>query len=157
MKIKIQDQTVNIPSSWDKVKYKDFAHSQTKGLPLQEKLSYQTGIDVELLTNLQLVQLAKVIELVSFQDTLPEFWDEIEQTGELRNEKGEPLVIGDEHYIKMEQSRLALSNGNHWLAAIDITKDYTGVDISELSVLKGMGYALFFCKGLRLSLKGTKH
>lgn len=152
MKIKIQDQTVHIPTSWDKVKYKDFAHSQTKGLPLQEKLSYQTGIDVELLTNLQLVQLAKVIELVSFQDTLPEFWDVVEP----KNEKGEPLVIGDEHYIKMEQSRLALSKDNHWLAAIEITKDYTGLDISDMSVLKGMGYALFFCKQLRDSLKGTK-
>lgn len=135
------DKTYEVPTNWGMVKYIDFANSQTKQ-PLQNKLSYQTTIPENVIANLPLSDLMKLISVVEFQDELPEFFDHVELKVE----------VGNEAYIKLEQSRLALEKAdNQWLGVIKVVKIYTGVDISELSVIAAMGYAVFFLKLLKSS------
>ncbi len=152
MKVKINSVTYDIPTSWDKVQYFAFAKSQRPGIPLVDKISLHTTIPEDVVMELNNSQLSSLLGTVAFQDELPEFWQEVTPT----NEKGEPLEIGDEHYIKIEQSRRHLQSGNQWLAAIEITKLYTGVDISDMPMTVGMGYAVFFFELLKHSWRDTK-
>lgn len=144
LKIKLNDTFYSIPSTWDDVTYKQFAESRNQ--PLEKRLSSQTQIPLEIISNLPLATVKNLIDIVEFQDRLPEFFEQVSLD----------IDVGNEHYIKMEQSRKALEENNEWVAAIEITKLYTGKDISELPVTKAMGYAVFFLDRLRLSSKSTK-
>lgn len=159
MKLRINSTTYEIPTSWSTVKYIDFANSKTQGLPLEKKLSYQTGIPSEVILNLQAGQLSKILSAIDYQDKLPEFFDEFHSE----------LNVGNEHYIKLEQARQAFTQGNQWLAAIEIVRIYTEVkedkekgiekswvDISQMPTPKGMGYAAFFLTRLESLLRDTK-
>lgn len=135
MKIQIDTTTYDIPTSYTQTKYLDFAHAQTPGLSLEKKLSHQTGIPVETLCGLPWSAISKLAEVVSFNDELPGHFEPYQSE----------MNVGNEHYIKLEQSRRALAQSeNQWLGVIDVVKTYTGVDISELPVVKAFGYAVFF-------------
>lgn len=147
MKFTLSNKSYKVPSNWSEVKFKDFAQSRTPGLPLQKKLSYHTTIPESELSNLPYTDILKLIWAVQFQDDLPEMYEPFNSE----------IEVGNEAYIKMEQSRQAFEKQeNKWLAAIEITKIYTGVDISDKSVLQGFGYAVFFLNRLKDSLQGTK-
>lgn len=148
MKLKLYDKEYDIPTSWIDVTYLNYAESKTPDLPLQTKLSYQTGIPQEILSKLPLSALKQIIGIVEFFDTEPEFFEQVDSD----------MNVGNEHYIKFEQARLALEQSpNEWLAAIQITKIYTGEDISQVSVFKGLGIAAFFLTRLKSSSNDTKH
>lgn len=149
--VKLSDQSFNIPTGWHEVKYLDFANAQ--GQTLEIRLSCQTTIPKEIISTLTLPTIKKLIDIVEFQETLPEFYEAVK----VLNKKGEPLIIGDEPYIKMEQARQALEQKSEWLAAIDIVKLYLDKDISQMTVKDSIGYAVFFLEQLKVSLKGTKH
>lgn len=147
MKFKTTDKTYEVPTNWGAVKYKDFAQSQTKGLSLSKKLEYQTTIPETVINNFPLADVRKLITVVEFQDELPEFFDHVDLKVE----------VGNEAYIKLEQSRLALEKSdNQWLGVIQVAKIYTDVDISELSVIQAFGYAVFFLKLLTPSSQSTQ-
>lgn len=142
IRVKLSGNTFPIPTSWDDVHYIDFARSRNK--PLHERLSIYSGIPQDVIDSCELDLLKPIIDTVSFQDTIPEYFKEVKLE----------INIGDEHYIKMEQSRKLLETSeNQWLAAIQITKLYTDKDISQMPVLDSMGYAVFFLKQLTPSLK----
>lgn len=153
MKATIDNKPYDIPTNWGDVTYLNFAHSKTKGLSLETKLSYQTTVPADIISKLPLKDLQQLVGMVEFQDDDPVFFEFISE-----------LEVGDEHYIKMEQSRVALEQSeNHWLAAIEIVKIYTrtdiektGTDISSLPVPQGYGYAVFFLNRLTGSLNATK-
>lgn len=147
MKLTYNSTPYEIPTSWTEVKWIDFANSKTEGLPLEKKLSYQTRIPSDVILNLRSRELASLLSVIEFQDKLPEFFDEFHSE----------MDVGNEHYIKLEQARQELSKGNQWIAAIEITKLYTGTDISDMPVTKAMGYAAFFLTRLQGSLKDTQH
>lgn len=145
MKFKHGTTTYEVPSNWSMVKFKDFASFHDVDLPLGKKLSYQTTIPEDVLSNLRSADLIRLLEVIGFMEGLPEFWDTVDLK----------MNVGDEHYIKMEKARKAFECGNKWKAAIEITKIYTGKDISELTVLQAFGYAVFFLNSFRDSLKST--
>lgn len=144
MKIKIEDKPYAIPTNWSQVKYSDFANSKTEGISLEEKLMYQTTIPKEILSNLPNRELAKLIQVVEFWDEPIEFF--------------EPYVsdmnVGNDHYIKMEQSRAAMK-GNPWTGIIEVVRIYTGQNISELNVTKAYGIAAFFLSSCERSWQDT--
>lgn len=137
IRFKVSGTTYKIPSSWSDVKFIDFANSRNK--PLNERFSLYTGIPQAVIESLDLETIKSLIELVSFQDSQPEFFEPVSLD----------IQVGNEAYIKLEQSRDALAKGNEWQAAIQITKLYFKKDISQLPVTEGMGYAVFFLKELK--------
>lgn len=143
LKIKLNDTFYSIPSTWDDVTYKHFAESRAQ--PLEKRLSSQTQIPLEIISNLPLATVKNLIDIVEFQDRLPEFFEQVNLD----------IYVGNEHYVKMEDSRKALEDSDKWVAAIEITKLYTGIDISDLPVTKGMGYAVFFLDRLTPSFRST--
>lgn len=147
MKFTHDNTTYHVPTNWSEVKYIDFANSMSSDLTLDKKLSYQTTIPSEVLAKLPLTVIKGLIGFVDFMDELPQFFEQVNLD----------LEVGNEHYIKMEQSRKALEQENKWLAAIEVTKIYLDKDISQLPVTEGFGYAVFFLNRLSVSLKDTKH
>lgn len=145
MKFKYGKETYAVPTNWSMVKFKDFAAFHDTGISLSKKLSYQTTIPEEILSNLRCADLIRILEVIQFTEGLPEFFEPVE----LKTE------VGNEQYIKMEQSRRALQNGNQWTAAIEIVKIYTGKDISELPVTEAYGYAVFFLNSLADSSRSS--
>lgn len=154
LKFKLSNQTYSVPVSWSEVKYIDFAKSREK--PLTERLSIYTGIPLEIVNNIPLSEIKKIIDIVSFMDEMPDAFVPVDLD----------INVGDEHYIKMEQSRKVLETAeNQWIAAIEIVKTYTeqkdekgevikkGLDISEIPVPESLGYAVFFLNKLTPSLK----
>lgn len=137
VKVKLLKQSYSIPIAWSEVKFIDFANSRNK--PLNERLSLYTGIPQAVIETLDLETIKKLIELVSFQDSQPEFFEPVSLD----------IQVGNEAYIKLEKSRDALAKGNEWQAAIQITKLYLKKDISQVPVTEGMGYAVFFLKELK--------
>lgn len=147
MTIKLYDKSYEVPLTWSEVTYLNYAQSKTPDLSLERKLSYQTTIPAEILSKLPLSALKQLIGLVEFQDTEPEFFEQVTSD----------IQVGNEHYIKIEQARIALEkNTNEWLAAIDIVKIYTKEDISNLPVTSGLGVAVFFLNRLKSSSSDTK-
>lgn len=145
VKVKLSGQSYSIPIAWNEVKFIDFANSRNK--PLNERLSLYTGIPQAVIESLDLETIKKLIDLVSFQDSQPEFFEPVSID----------IEVGNEAYIKLEQSRDAMAKGNEWQAAIEITKLYLKKDISQMSVFEGMGYAVFFLKALKNFSSVTKH
>lgn len=139
MQVSLNKTTYDVPTNWGDIKYIDFAKSQTKGLSLEKKLSYHTTIPETEISKLPLSELGKLIPVIAFRDSLPEMFEQVSLDFE----------IGNEHYIKLEQSRKFLENSeNQWVAAIDIVKLYTDKDITDLSVVEAFGYAVFFLNRL---------
>lgn len=148
MKIRINSTTYDIPTNYSQVKFKDFAQAKTEGMSLENKLSYQTGIPSDILTNLPYAGITKFISALEFWDSEPEFYEPWESD----------IEVGNEHYVKLEQSRAALQ-GNKWLGIIEVVRIYTGKDISESKVTQAMGYAAFFLtrlESLSSDMKGSE-
>lgn len=156
LKFKLSNQTYSVPISWVEVNYIDFARSRDKSL--SERLSIYTGIPQETIDKLDLKNFKQIIDIVSFMDEMPDVFVPVDLD----------INVGDEHYIKMEQSRKALETAeSQWIAAIEIVKLYTtieadkdgkgrqGIDISQMSVPDSLGYAVFFLNKLTPSLQST--
>lgn len=144
LKFKLSNQTYSVPISWSEVKYIDFARSRDKNL--SERFSIYTGIPQEQIDKLDLKNFKQIIDIVSFMDEMPDVFVPVDVE----------INVGDEHYIKMEQSRKALETAdNQWIAAIEIVKSYTDKDISEMPIPESLGYAVFFLNRLTPSLQST--
>lgn len=136
--IKVNDKEYKIKTSWHDVSYFEYAEMKNPyadELKALQKLARYTGIPQDTLYEMNLQQLEKIIDIVSFMDG-----DLIEY-----EEKEIPVQIAKESWYKFEKSKQIFEKEpNPYKAIIEVVKEYLNFDISDKPVTEVYCYADFF-------------
>ena len=147
---KIADTSYSIRSSWNDITFLGYCdiimcHEE----PIMNRLSVYTGIELDVLNKLTYSGIKQLMDYVEFMDSPDDVMG-------FAYAYESDINIGHEWYGKLENSKQSIAKSKiPLLGAVEVIKQYTDVDISNLPITKTIGQAVFFLTALLNSWKGS--
>lgn len=158
IEIKINEQTYQIRTNWNEVTFDQYCEIvKAKNIAFADRVSVYTGIPLDIVNQMSLMQLTAVADLVSFMESFDTV-DAFALTYE------SDLTVSEQPYWKIEKVKQLLKGAtNPILIGAEVVDIYTsdaegngGVKINDKPVTEVIGMCAFFLRLSQSSSSDTK-